>query len=273
MARALGGARNTLPLPNLTTLHDMTRETDLIAGNLAWSPDDDFEVVMIRLDQDPDAVRRCATLLCSEERARADRFAFDSDRRRYIVGRAELRRILSARLGVAPRSVKFTYGAFGKPVLANGLADSGVRFNLSHSGNAAVCALTTGRDIGVDLERHRVVPNAPRIAQRFFSRAERASLNALDPVDQSLGFLNCWTRKEAFIKAVGEGLSYPLESFDVSLAPGEAAEILRVGDLPGDQCGWTLHDFSTGGLVGACVLGTDDVGASAADMRMRHSVC
>jgi 4'-phosphopantetheinyl transferase len=213
-----------------------------------------IEIVVTRLDAWPEAVCASATLLSDAERQRASRFAFDRDRRRFIVARARLRRLLSARLGVRPESVELVYGRYGKPALARRFADSDLCFNVSHSDDVAVYAFATGREIGIDVEAIRVIRDADDVAARFFSRRENQAYLALDPCDKLIGFLNCWTRKEAFIKALGDGLNYPLDRFDVSLAPGEPAKIFRVENT-WDDCGWALYSFSPGpGLIGAIVV-------------------
>jgi 4'-phosphopantetheinyl transferase len=219
--------------------------------------DDGIEVVVVRLDVTPDEFDASAALLSAVERDRASRFASDSDRRRFTVARAGLRTLLAARLGVTAEAVELIYGRNGKPALARDQAESGLHFNLSHSGDIAAYAFSMDQEIGIDVERIREIANADNMAARFFSVRENEVYNSLDPIDKPVGFLSCWTRKEAFIKALGDGLTYSLNSFDVSLRPGEPAEILRVGDIPGDDCGWTLHDIAPGpGVVGACVLRT-----------------
>jgi 4'-phosphopantetheinyl transferase len=207
------------------------------------------------LDLEPGAVRALTDLLSGDERERAGRFVFDRDRCRYIVARARLRQLLAARLGIAPAAVEFSYGARGKPALAPRFAGSGLHFNLSHAGALAVYALAAGAEIGVDVEEVRALPDADDIAARFFSRHENERYLALDPLARPQGFFNCWTRKEAFIKALGDGLYYPLDTFDVSLAPGEPARILRVADTPGERCGWVLESFAPRpGFVAALVV-------------------
>jgi 4'-phosphopantetheinyl transferase len=207
------------------------------------------------LDTGPEAVRASATLLSEAERQRASRFAFDRDRRRFIVARAHLRGLLAARLGTRPESVELAYGPRGKPELSRRFADSELRFNVSHSEDVAVFAFALRREIGVDVEAVRAIPDADDIAARFFSRRENEAYRALHRRDRALGFFNCWTRKEAFIKARGDGLHYPLDRFDVSLTPGEPANLLRVESTPGEDCEWTLHGFvPQPGFVGAVVV-------------------
>jgi 4'-phosphopantetheinyl transferase len=155
-----------------------------------------------------------------------------------------------------PDRVEFDNGPRGKPRLAGDFAESDLRFNLSHCGNVALYAFSRGREIGVDVEAVQEMRDADAIAARFFSPRENQNYLALDPRDRPLGFFNCWTRKEAFIKAIGDGLHFPLDAFDVSLAPGDPATILRVGDVAGDACGWTLHDVDPGlpGYAAAVVV-------------------
>jgi len=215
--------------------------------------DNAIEIVAAGLALEPAAVRASASLLSAAERERARRFAFGRDARRFVVGRARLRQLLGARLGVPPESVELISGARGKPALANSGRNS-LRFNLSHRDDLAVYALSWGCEVGIDVEAIRPLPDADAVAARFFSRREHAAYRALDPCDRPLGFFQCWTRKEAFIKALGDGLSHPLDSFDVSLAPGAPAELLRVEPVPGDDRGWRLTSFFPApGFVAAVV--------------------
>lgn len=203
-----------------------------------------IEIVVAGLAVDADAVRASASLLSPAERKRACRFASSTAARRYIVSRARLREVLGARLGVRPESVELVYGAGGKPALANA-GWTRVRFNLSHCDDLAVYALSaSGCEVGIDVEAIRPLPEADVLAARFFSRREHAAYRALRRRDRPLGFFQCWTRKEAFVKALGEGLSHPLDSFDVSLAPGAPAELLHVDPGPGVDRNWRLASFS-----------------------------
>jgi 4'-phosphopantetheinyl transferase len=176
----------------------------VIAENAWFVPADPYEVVVFRLDVGPEAVRASAALLSDAERQRANRFAFDRDRRRFIVARAGLRKLLSVRLSVRPESVELTYGPHGKPTVSRRCADADLRFNVSHSEDVAVYAFAPGREIGVDVEAVRVLPDADDIAACFFSRCENEAYRALDPRDRPLGFFNCWTRKEAFLNYTAE---------------------------------------------------------------------
>lgn len=213
------------------------------------------EIVSARLDAELALVGELAPCLSDGERFRASHFVFERDRRRFIVGRARLRHLLASRLGVLPPEVELVYGPRGKPRLSRQFAESALCFNVSHSGDVAVYAFSRDREIGVDVEAVRDIADADNIAARFFSRRENAAYRALQPRDRPLGFFNCWTRKEAFIKALGDGLYYPLDCFDVSLAPDEPARILRVENTPGNECGWYMENFSpVPGFVAAIVI-------------------
>jgi 4'-phosphopantetheinyl transferase len=203
-----------------------------------------IDVVVTRLAAAPGAVRASAALLSDAERHRARRFAFDRDASRFIVARARLRQLLAARLGVRAQAVEFEYGAYGKPALSRRFADSDLHFNISHCDDVAAYAFSRGHAIGIDVEAVREISDADDIAAHYFSRRENAMYRTLKPCDRPLGFFNCWTRKEAFVKALGDGLSMPLGRFDVTLVPGEPAKVLRVESTPGDDSGWWLDSFS-----------------------------
>lgn len=167
------------------------------------------------------AQQSLAALLSAEERSRARTFRFERDRQRWIARRGLLRRLLGRYLGVDPAELRFVYGPRGKPALA---APAVLAFNLSHSGGLALYAVSAASSIrlGVDVELIRSDLAHLPLAKRYFSPAEQAALQALPKSQQLAAFFRCWTRKEAFVKALGEGLSVPLDSFDVSLSAGEA---------------------------------------------------
>jgi 4'-phosphopantetheinyl transferase len=207
------------------------------------SEEDGFECVVARLDTGPDGVESAKDSLSDDERVRANRFIFERDRNRYIVARGELRRLLGQRMRMPPEDIEFRYGAHGKPEIQNGLSKEDLRFNVSHCEDVAIYGFTRGRRIGIDVEAIRHLPDADDVAARCFSARELEDYRALDSSEKHTGFFNCWTRKEAFVKAVGEGLGYSLGDFDVSLVPGEPARILRVGSSTKDTCGWKLRDI------------------------------
>jgi 4'-phosphopantetheinyl transferase len=214
----------------------------------------DVEIIVGELDCTPEALPRFAALLSVAERTRAARFRFEDGRRRYIVARGRLRLLLAERLDTAPESVEIACRSRGKPMLGGRFFDCGLHFNVSHSENVAVYAFADRREIGIDIEAVREFRDMDSIAARVFSAREHETYLNLEASQRALGFFNCWTRKEAFVKALGDGLRYPLDSFEVSLAPGQQAKLVRVGDLPGDSCAWTLDDFTFGNdYVGAVV--------------------
>lgn len=227
----------------------------------------DVEIVAAGLDVPPKTVHRLSLWLSEEERQRAGRFAFERDWRRFVVARGRLRELLGQRLDVRPETIQFTYGKRGKPAVEQPLCRSGLRFNVAHSADLAVYAFSYEHEVGVDVEAVRTFPDADDIAARFFSQREQEAYRALEFCHKQRGFFNCWTRKEAYIKALGDGLYHPLDGFDVTLAPGEPARILRVADTPGEQCGWRLESFVPApGFIGAVAVeeGTVPVAAATA---------
>jgi 4'-phosphopantetheinyl transferase len=213
-----------------------------------------LDVVIARLDIGAEAADASAALLSCEERRRARRFARDQERRRFTVARSRLRHLLGARLAVAPEDIELEYAAGGKPRLHPRFGGD-LRFNVSHYEDVAAFAFANGREIGIDVEGVRSLPDADDIAALASSPREHRTYLALDPEQKPRAFFNCWTRKEAFVKALGEGLRHPLHRFDVSLVPDEPARLQRVGSTPGDSCGWVLHAFTPGAeLVGAVVV-------------------
>ena len=216
--------------------------------------DGGIEVVVTSLMATHECVRGASGRLSPDELARAARFAHDRDRRRFIMARARLRELLGERLGIPPESVAFEYGDHGKPSLATRHSGQDLRFNITYSEDLAVYAFARAIELGVDVERVRVMEDADRLADRSFSPHERRTYRSLSAEERPLGFVNCWTRKEAFVKATGKGLSLPLDSFDVTLSPREPAGILRVGNVSGAACGWRLHSFvPSQGFVAALV--------------------
>lgn len=215
-------------------------EEGLILGN------DEVHVWRAVLDQEPPQIGNLLDTLADDERARAERFYFETDRERFIVARGALREILGGYLKGAAKSVSFCYGSHGKPALARDSGGNAIRFNLSHSQGVALYAVTRNREIGIDLEFIRENLEVEQLAERFFSPREIATLRGLPVSLRKHAFFLCWTRKEAYIKARGEGLSLPLDQFDVSLIPGEPAALLRTQADPDDAVRWSLKELSIG---------------------------
>jgi len=179
--------------------------------------------------------------LSPSEQARAERFSFQRDRDRFVVRRGLLRVILGRYLAMDSSRLQFDYGAGGKPALAPQYNGTQLRFNVSHSAGLVLYAVTRGREIGIDLEQIQPAIAQERIPEHFFSPREVAALRAL-PVDaQAEAFFACWTRKEAYVKAKGDGLALRLDSFDVSLVPGEPAALLRTAGDAQEASRWSLQ--------------------------------
>ena len=206
------------------------------------------------LKQAPGVLRALTDTLAPEELARAGRFRFAKDRDSFVVARGALRAILSRYLDVRPEQVCFTYGEFGKPALAAATRrDLPLRFNLSHSHEVACCAVACGREVGVDVEYVREEIEVVELARHFFSRGEVAALGGLPPDQRLRGFFNCWTRKEAYIKARGEGLSHPLDTFSVSLEPGAPAALVAAARDPLEVTRWSLSELELGDAYAAAL--------------------
>jgi 4'-phosphopantetheinyl transferase len=190
----------------------------------------------IALNLPPASVKPLESHLSADESQRAARFRFPADRDRYIVAHGCLREILVRYLHCQPGQLSFSTNEYGRP----SLEDHKLEFNLSHSGNFALIAVSQEHKVGVDVERIRSDLEQDSIARRFFSANEVAELMALPPDQKELAFFNCWTRKEAYIKAQGLGLTLPLNSFDVSLAPIEPAILHATRPNPREADRWTL---------------------------------
>ena len=190
-----------------------------------------------------DCRERLATTLSAIERARAARFRFPEHRERFIVAHGALRDILSRYLNVSASELAFAANTHGKPALAPP-EHAWLQFNLTHSGDLALVAVTRGRPIGIDVE-HKIPPDDPaRLVEQFFSENENAAFNALPESQREAAFFTGWTRKEAYIKALGEGLSTPLDQFDVSLAPDQPARLLADRLHPDHPAHWSLLDLN-----------------------------
>ena len=199
-------------------------------------------------------VERFGQLLSDDEHVRANRFHFETDRQHFIVARGYLRMLISRYQEIPPAEIKFSYGAHGKPQLVTPTAQvHPFNFNLAHSGGLALYAFTRVGEVGVDVELIRPDFTGDDIAQRYFSPAECACLNELSAELRHKAFFNCWTRKEAFIKAIGIGLSLPLNQFDVALSPAEPAELLRTKWDESEAARWSLKAIDVGSDYAAAV--------------------
>jgi 4'-phosphopantetheinyl transferase len=200
---------------------DPPDELSLEAGEL--------HIWRVRLDQQPAAhLDRLRSLLSVDEQERADRFHFPRHRQRYIVSRGTLRILIGRYLNRQPHSLSFSYGLQGKPALVEQSTPEPLEFNVAHSEDVALIGFIWGRSVGVDVEHIRSLKDMRQMASRFFSAEEYQTWLSVPAQKQDEAFFNCWTRKEAYIKVIGEGLSHPLNRFVVTLLPGEPGQLLTV---------------------------------------------
>jgi 4'-phosphopantetheinyl transferase len=203
-------------------------------------PEDEVHVWRTSLDLAVSGVARLRQVLSPDERERADRFHFETDRRRGVIGRGYLRLLLGQILNFPASKLQFEYDEFGKPSLTP-KREPPLKFNVSHSGDFVLIAIAIGRAVGVDVERIRTDLDPVDIAAHFFSANECKILASLVGSDQYEAFFACWTRKEAYLKAKGIGLSLPLDQFDVSFLPNEVPRLLATRPDPTEAGRWKLQ--------------------------------
>ena len=218
----------------------------------------DVHVWRLSLEQTPEQTAASREVLSPDELERADRFLRAEHGSHFAASRGALRVLLGRYLSSEPGGLTFKYGERGKPPLRNP-PDSDIQFNLAHSAGLAIHAFSRGRCLGADIEGgdRRVRPE--QIARRFFSPREVADLESLPPADRKQAFLRCWTRKEAYLKAIGSGLSGGLDGFSMSLRADEPARLLAVDGQPGEAERWRMQDLAPGkGYAAAlCVEGRE----------------
>lgn len=200
---------------------------------------DELYLIFSRLRAPGELIQDLWQLLSLDERERANRFRFEKHRSDFVVARGLLRIILGRCVGIEAANIQFDYGAHGKPTLSD---HPRISFNLSHSEDLVVYAIGSGQQLGVDLESVRTLEDMSQVAQSYFCSAEHREFLGVPEALRARAFFNCWTRKEAFVKAVGQGLSYPLHRFQVTLQPGQPAEFVHIDGRPGSQTVWSLYD-------------------------------
>ena len=215
-----------------------------------------IDVWSVDLEAPAAAVERFASLLAPGETERANRFRFEHLRRHFTVARGALRIFLGRYLGVAPANVELSTGPRGKPAV---VAAEALSFNVSHSGTIAMFAFTRGGEIGVDVEAMRPMPDLLDLANRFFCAEETAELMSLPAPDRERAFFRCWTRKESYIKAIGEGLHVPLDRFRVTLRPEEGARFVHIDHDESVAAEWMLHDLQAPATYAAALAYRDAV--------------
>ncbi|MCG8365690.1 MAG: 4'-phosphopantetheinyl transferase superfamily protein [Pseudanabaenales cyanobacterium] len=209
--------------------------------NLSLS-DNEIHIWRANLDLPAVLISPFGQTLSTDEWQRAQRFHFERDRRRFIAGRSILRTILSRYLALAPSQIEFCYGPHGKPSLADTCSEQSLCFNLSHSADLALYAVTRDRQIGVDIEQMRRV-EAEQLAQRFFSPREYAVINALPPERQQTAFFQLWTCKEAALKATGKGIA-GLDQVEASLGVEKPTQLIRLNGDSLSLDSWSIQQLT-----------------------------
>jgi len=204
--------------------------------------DDEVHVWRVNLECGA-TLTRLERVLDRTECERARRFQVKEMCHNFITARAGLRMILGGYLGQDPQEVLFEYGRYGKPALVRAQNPNDLRFNVSHTHGLALIVVTRHRDVGIDVEYTKRAIDTDGLASHFFSPNEWATIRSLSISERRRAFFACWTRKEAFLKARGEGLFLPLDAFDVSVAANEPAQLLRVQWDASELKHWTLKDL------------------------------
>ena len=237
---------------------NVTDSSFKIDGLLAL-PEDEVQLWRVDLEAIRSDESRWHEVLSPDEVNRASRFHFPIDRQRFVASRAWLRIILAGYLGMDRKQLSFSYSSKQKPCLSPPHDTNGICFNLSHSGGIALYGFSRRREIGVDVERVRSDFDVEPLARRFFSAHEQQQLFDLPSAERVDAFFRCWTRKEAYVKATGDGLSLPLSQFDVSLEPGATNALMATRPDPAEAQRWLLRDVPTenGYIAAVCALGQD----------------
>jgi 4'-phosphopantetheinyl transferase len=208
-----------------------------LAGN-------EIHVWATTLAVEPAILEKLTATLTPDEKERANRFKFEHLRNRYIAGRGALRENLARYVGEDAAALRFEYLENGKPVLTREFASAGIHFNLAHTGDLALVAITRIGLVGVDVESVRTIKNADELVARFFSKREDELFQKVPAEQKPVAFFNLWTRKEALLKATGEGITRSLNLVEVSFLPGEPARLLAIsGDAKAAEA-WQLKELS-----------------------------
>ena len=217
--------------------------------------DRDLHVWKADLDVPRDQLRQLERTLAPDERERFGRLRAEADRRRATASRGLLRHILAGYVGRPPAELCFAYGPAGKPELSGSADGESLHFNTAHTGDLLLVALGRVPSLGIDVERIRPIVRWERVARRAYSEEERLQIEALPPEKRSEAFITCWTRKEACVKAVGEGVWSAFSRFEVSPTPGEPAVVQSIDGEPAAGADWSLYHLEPApGFVGALAV-------------------
>jgi 4'-phosphopantetheinyl transferase len=216
----------------------------------------EMHVWRFSLDADSSVIEHLSNSLSPDEIERAERFLFDDIRRRFIVCRAAQRAILAAYLGELPHQLRFQYENLGKPSLSAMTGDPPILFNLANSKSLGLLGVTQGVELGIDVEKIRAVQRLEGLAQRFFADIEIRQLESIGEEDREQAFFRIWTRKEALLKAVGKGLTFPLDQVIVSLLEAEPCRVVHFGD-DDPSTWWLAHLAPQSGYFGAVACRTE----------------
>jgi len=206
------------------------------------------------LDAPRPIMDQLAKVLSHDERERVGRFVFERHRLRFTVGRACLRILLGDYLKQAPRGLEFVYGSHGKPALRSSQTTRNIRFNLAHSHGIVLYAFALNREVGIEVEHWHTMEDGPGIARRFFAPEEIRELDTIPPDRWQEGFFRCWTRKEAYIKARGEGLTIPLSAFSMTVQPGDRLALRRSAEHPEDISRWSVEELQPAELSSGAIV-------------------
>jgi 4'-phosphopantetheinyl transferase len=215
---------------------------------------DEIHIWCASLDQPTSLIEKLVCTLSIDERTRAGRFYFEKDRKRFVVRHGILRMILGYYLGVEASELQFCYGRNGKPRLADTFGNGAILFSMSSSEGLALYGFTRNREIGVDVECVRDIPEMDQIIELIFSARETQVYRALPKHLKREAFFACWTRKEAFVKATGDGLSKPLDKFELTVNPGEPATLLEIDGDSRSACRWSIHDSKPASGFAAAIV-------------------
>lgn len=207
------------------------------------------------LNQSTSRIQTFAQLLSEDERTRSERFYLERDKNRFIVGRGLLRTILGSYLGINGSQLQFCYGEHGKPILTETSVVNPLSFNLSHSHELVLYAISHQQEIGVDVEYIRPICQVEQLAEHCFSEREKVIFHQLHPSQKLAAFFNCWTSKEAYLKATGYGLVFPMDQLDISLSPGEPVQLCSIKGDRVDVSRWSFQELIPAiGYIGALAI-------------------